>query len=139
MGNRNSWKPALLLVLAALLVAGAMGIAASEKSLSTKEAEDIIRPLVSDVQVLSVKPAEVKGLWEVVLMSKGKKGIVYLDQAGKHIILGSVVEIATRENLTKQRYNEITKVDFSAIPLKDAITLGNAQAKHRVVVFDDPQ
>ena len=42
------------------------------------------------------------------------------------------------ENLTGVRYTDLNRVDVSMIPLDDAIVYGNPRAKHKVIVFDDP-
>ena len=42
------------------------------------------------------------------------------------------------ENVTKSRFDEINKIDFSAIPLGDAIVMGpKGPGTHSVLVFTD--
>jgi thiol:disulfide interchange protein DsbC len=64
--------------------------------------------------------------------------MVYIDLSKKHIISGSLVTIQGKKNLTQDRLSEINRVNVSQIPLKDALIMGNQNAKHKVVVFDDP-
>lgn len=75
-------------------------------------------------------PADSKGL--------GKKGLAYIDFSKQHIITGSVINVSTKENLTGKKLYEMSRIDPSAIPVKNAIVLGKADAKYRVIVFDDP-
>ena len=110
----------------------------SVKELDEKEAEEVIKRLSPNVRVLSVKPSRLEGLFEVVTQSGNKKGIIYLDSKGEVAFIGSIVEVATKTNLTQLRFNEINKVDFSSIPLEDALVMGDPAAQHKVVVFDDP-
>jgi thiol:disulfide interchange protein DsbC len=112
----------------------------SSKDVMSKEsAGEILKVIMPDVKILSVEPAPVEGLWEVALESRGQKGIAYIDSAGKNVIFGgNIVNLATKTNLTKKKFDEINKIDISLIPLDNAIVMGNSMAKHKVIVFDDP-
>jgi len=39
----------------------------------------------------------------------------------------------------EKNLSEINRTDVSRIPLKNALVIGNAKAKHKVIVFDDPE
>ncbi|NTU43630.1 MAG: DsbC family protein, partial [Nitrospirales bacterium] len=59
----------------------------------------------------------------------------------KHLVSGSILEIATGSNKTVERVEEIQvakKVDLSAIPLSDSLVMGDPQAPKKVFVFTDP-
>ncbi len=107
-------------------------------TLNEKEAEAVLKPLIPDIKVISVRMAPAKGLWEIILESKGKKGLAYVDFSKENIILGQIVKIKTRENLTRKRLIELSKVDFAKIPLERALLLGRSDAKFKIAVFDDP-
>jgi thiol:disulfide interchange protein DsbC len=106
--------------------------------ISNEDAVNLIKENVPDVKVLEIRPAEVKGLWEFTIETKGQKGIVYVDFSKKYVISGSIFDIKNKSNLTQERFSEINKVDVSQIPLNDALVLGDKDAKFRVIVFDDP-
>ena len=107
-------------------------------SLKTSEAQGILTSFNPALKVLGVKKAQVGGLWQVDYEFGGKKNIIYIDFAKKHLIQGSVIDIKTRQNLTGISVSELNKVDVSKIPLKDALVLGNPKAPLRVIVFVDP-
>lgn len=111
-------------------------------TLNAEQARNILSDLIPNVKVLLVQPSPVTGLWEIGIDTGGRKAIVYLDYAKKHIISpatrGEVVNIKTKANLTQDSFQKINKVDASKIPLKDALILGEKTAKHKVIVFDDP-
>lgn len=111
---------------------------AGKEVISKESAEEILKVVMPDVKVLSVERAAVEGLWEVALESRGEKGIAYIDAAGKNVIFGNIVNLATKTNVTKKKFDEINKIDVSLIPLDNSIVMGNSMAKHRVIVFDDP-
>lgn len=110
----------------------------AEKVISKEEAKAVLETLGPGLDVISVEKSPVEGVWEVVFIGGGKKGIVYLDSSKKYAIFGSLIDIATKRNITKAKFDEINKVDVSLIPLEDALVLGDTKALHRVIVFDDP-
>jgi thiol:disulfide interchange protein DsbC len=107
-------------------------------SLSSDEAKDVLKEIIPDIRVIEVRDAPARGLWEVALKSKGKKRIAYVDFSKENVIIGQIVKIKTKKNLTKERFIELNKIDFSRIPLDDALVMGDRKALNRVVVFDDP-
>jgi thiol:disulfide interchange protein DsbC len=108
-------------------------------SLKKDEAATLLKKLDDKIKVLSVAMSPAKYLWEVTVESNGKKGLVYIDLPKKHLISGTVIELKGKRNLTEERLSEINKINVSQIPLKDALVLGDRNAKKRVIVFDDPE
>ncbi len=106
--------------------------------ITNDEVLNLLKEIIPDAKVLEARPSPVKGIWEIAIETKGQKGIVYADFSKKYIVSGSVLDIKTKANLTQERFAEINKVDVSQIPLDDALVMGNKDAKHRVIVFDDP-
>lgn len=120
-------------------------------SLDAAEAAKLLQNGVD--RVLAVEFAELPGLWVVDAEKNGQKFPLYIDFSKKFIIAGNVVRLADGQNMTLQHQNRLnggkaptpppqppapTKIDFAKIPLKDAIVLGKADAKVKVVVFTDP-
>ena len=64
--------------------------------------------------------------------------ILYSDEQGNHLIEGSVIETRTRTNLTQARENKLTAIDFSALPLKDAMVWKQGTGARKIAVFADP-
>jgi thiol:disulfide interchange protein DsbC len=107
-------------------------------TLNRDEARDLLKNVIPDVVILDVRLSPVKGVWEVNLESRGRKGIVYVDFLKKHFFSGALVSIAERKNLTQEKLVELNKVDVSQIPLEDALVMGDEKARIRVIVFTDP-
>ncbi|MBF0404506.1 DsbC family protein [Candidatus Magnetominusculus xianensis] len=110
--------------------------------LDKHEAAEIIRELNPGLTVESVQISPSRGLWEIAVKSKaepkGEKAIWYLDFSKGNIIIGKLIGLKTKENLTEKRNIELNKVDYSSIPIKDALLLGEKSAKHKVIIFTDP-
>jgi len=127
----------LTLLLSFIAIPG-LSDAKKNSTLTKDEARQVLAVIMPDVQIISVDKAAIEGLWEVAVQSGGKKGIVYLNKTRNKVIFGSIIDITTKKNITKEKFDEINKVDVSLIPLDDALVMGDAQAKHKVIVFDDP-
>jgi len=94
--------------------------------LEKKDAEKILRKVLPAGNVLDVKLSPIGGLWQLDVEAGGKRGSLYLDFSQKHLINGQIIPL------------EAMKVNFSKVPLKDAIVMGPKTAKKKVVVFTDP-
>jgi thiol:disulfide interchange protein DsbC len=64
--------------------------------------------------------------------------IVYTDMEGNFLIQGNLIDTKARRNLTEERIEKLTSVDFDALPLKDAFTIVRGNGKRKVAVFEDP-
>jgi len=116
----------------------AQGVETSEQP-TVEAAQSLLKESFPDVEVLEVRPAQVKGLFEIVVEQKGQKGIIYIDSSKEYLVSGSILDLKTKTNFTQERFNEINKVDVSKVPLDDALVMGEKDAKYRVIVFDDPE
>jgi len=100
--------------------------------LSVKEAQQVIDKAVPNAKVVDIKSSSIKGIWQIDVEKDAQRGFVYFDFTKKFLIAGPIVPL---EALVKQQPH---KVDVSKIPLTDAIVLGAADAKKKVIVFTDP-
>lgn len=118
-------------------------------SLSLKEATTLLKGID---KILAVEFSELPGFWTVDAEKSGQKFPIFIDFSKKYILAGSIIKIATGEDLTQQRITKLNngkpaapqsaavkKVDSKSIPLDDAILLGTADAKTKVIVFTDPE
>lgn len=87
-----------------------------------------------DIKVERVAPSVLPGLYEIVTPSE----IVYADANADHLILGQIMDVKTRENLTQRRWDEINKVDFNSLPFEQSIKLVKGQGRRKLAVFEDP-
>jgi thiol:disulfide interchange protein DsbC len=84
--------------------------------------------------VLDVEPSAIPGLYEVFTGDQ----IVYTDSEGDYVVIGSMVDTQTKENLTDARFNEHGKVDFKTLPLNQAIKVVKGNGSRVFAVFSDP-
>jgi thiol:disulfide interchange protein DsbC len=81
-----------------------------------------------------VRPTPMAGIWEVRIGTE----IMYSDAKGTYLLQGAMIDTATRKDLTQERIDKLTAIDFAALPLKDAIVWKNGSGKRRIAVFADP-
>lgn len=111
--------------------------------LETNEVQQILAKLnAHDVNVMDIKMSPVRGLWEVTVDEKGKKGVLYVGFSKKYIMPGPIFEVETAANKTQESLGAANEperyVDVANIPLDDALVMGNRSASKKVIVFTDP-
>lgn len=104
------------------------------------EATNILKDF-SEVNVVSVGDAPVRGMWEVQIEYQGKKFPIYLHYSKKYFFEGTIVNIENKQVVSSLPAPETAprgKIDVAKIPLNDAIIIGKPSAPKKVIVFDDP-
>lgn len=100
--------------------------------LKKSEASKIIEKAIPGGKVLDIKASPVKGIWQIDVQRGEQRGAVLLDYSKKFL----VPQLVAVENLGKQP--PARKLELSKISLTNAMLVGSADAKHKVVVFTDP-
>lgn len=112
----------------ALLFAAAAG--ADEAAIRKNLAERL--PNFPPIDEISKTP--IPGIYELRIGAD----LLYTDEQGQYVIQGSVIDTKSRVNLTEARIAKLTQIDFSALPLKDAILIKQGSGARKLVVFGDP-
>jgi thiol:disulfide interchange protein DsbC len=86
-------------------------------------------------KIEEITPTPVAGIYELRLSTNE---IYYSDAAGNYLIQGSLIDTKNKRNITEEREAKLSAIDFSALPLKDAITLVHGNGKRKLAVFEDP-
>lgn len=76
------------------------------------------------------------GLYQVVVNGTN---IVYTDEKGEVGILGTLVDLKSKINLTQQEKDKLIVVDFSKLPFDEAIVRVKGNGTRKLAVFADPQ
>lgn len=113
--------------------------AALAASFSASAQEDVIRkslaeriPQLQKIDEVSATPMQ--GLYEVRVGTD----LFYSDAKGNYLIQGELIDTKARRNLTEDRMNQLTAVDFKQLPLKDAVTIVHGKGERKMAVFEDP-
>ena len=118
------------ILITALGLATSLAAPAQEADIRKALAERI--PQMDKID--EVRSTPMKGLYEVRIGTD----LFYTDAKGNYVIQGELIDTKARRNLTEDRINKLTAVDFSALPLKDAFTIVRGDGKRKLAVFEDP-
>jgi thiol:disulfide interchange protein DsbC len=116
-------------LMAALLLAS-LGVAAQEATIRKNLAERV--PQMGRVDEVTKSP--MPGVWEVRVGSD----LYYTDADGSYVIHGQMVDTKQRRNVTQERLEKLTQIDFDTLPLKDSFTIVRGNGKRRLALFEDP-
>ena len=111
------------------LLAASQFVMADEASL--KKAIEAAYP---KFKVESVVKTPYSGLYEVFMGGQ----IVYTDEKLTFLIAeGRLVDPKSKKDVTGERLEELTKIDFSSLPLEQAIKVVKGNGSRKLVVFSD--
>jgi len=93
-----------------------------------------LKKSIPEAPVDSVRKVPYSGLYEVVVGGD----IFYTDENGAFLVMGSIVDLKTKENVTEARSRQLNKVNFAALPLDSAIKIVRGNGSRKVAIFEDP-
>lgn len=133
--------------LAAALACGLAGLAAwapaqaqVQTQTQAQAQEAVIRKNMAErfpewPKVDEVTKTPMPGIYEVRIGNN----LFYTDEQANFVIEdGHMVDTKTRVSLTQQRLSKLTAIDFSALPLKDAMVWKQGKGSRKLAVFADP-
>jgi len=85
------------------------------------------------VKIDSVKPSEVKGLYEVIVGAS----IFYVSEDGKYLLQGRLIDVAARKDLTEEKLSGTRKQAIEKIGQENMIVFKPKISKYTVSVFTD--
>jgi thiol:disulfide interchange protein DsbC len=121
-------------VKAILMAACLAGIAANVHA-DNARLRSTLEERMPGVKIGQISPGPMPGLFEVVVNGIN---VMYTDKKGELAFIGNLVNLKTQENLTKKRAEALAFVDFSQIPLAQAIVKVKGDGSRKLVVFSDP-
>jgi len=86
-------------------------------------------------QIDEVRKLQIGGLYEVRV--DGSE-IYYTDAKADFLIEGSLIDTRSKRNLTEERVEKLTAVNFDSLPLKDAFIVVRGNGERKMAVFEDP-
>jgi len=125
--------PPMKTFLTAFLLACALPALAGEA-----EIRQALKARFPSIQIDGIQAAPMPGLFEVRLQVRDGPHILYTDAQANYIIDGSIVDGKSGRNLTEERLQKLTAVDFSALPLDMAVKVQRGSGKRVLAMFSDP-
>ena len=117
--------------LVAYALLSSLSVAAMADEASLKKAVEAAYP---KFKVESVSKTPYPGLYEVFMAGQ----IIYTDEKMSFLIAeGRLVDPKSKKDLTAERMDELTKIDFAKLPLDQAIKVVKGNGSRKLVVFSD--
>ena len=87
------------------------------------------------VTVDKIQDTPIANVYEITSQHK----IFYVDISGKYALIGNLVDLTTKDNLTQIAAESINVVNFSDLPLKLAIQKIMGNGRRKIAIFTDPE
>jgi thiol:disulfide interchange protein DsbC len=114
------------------LLACSLGSAFAQEAAIRKNLAERM-PAFAKIDEVSKTP--INGLYEIRI---NDSDIFYTDAEGNFLIQGNLFDVRAKRNLTEERVEKLSAIDFSALPIKDAFTIVRGNGKRKLAVFEDP-
>ena len=118
---------------AAAQTAGKGGEAAVKADAEAAKVKRLLEEKFPGAQVSNVAKSGYLGLYEAQFDGQ----MVYTDTKVTHVIVGSIYDTATKQNLSEQRLRKLNRVAFDSLPLDLAIKKVKGGGSRKLVVFSD--
>ena len=96
--------------------------------------EKRLKDLYPATRIERVQTSEIPVLYEVTM----GKNSAYTDATGRYFIFGHLYDMKTQRDLTAERMGKLQRIDFSRLPLGDAIKTVRGKGERVLAVFSDP-
>ncbi|MBC8022610.1 MAG: DsbC family protein [Burkholderiales bacterium] len=93
-----------------------------------------LKKKVPEAPVDAVRKISYGGLYEVVIGGD----IYYTDEAASFLVVGSIVDLKTKTNITDVRKQQVNAIKWSELPLDQAVKITRGNGSRKVAVFADP-
>jgi len=97
-----------------------------------------LEPKIGGAKIESVQSTPISGVFEVVIRAAEGPQIYYTDSTGSFIINGSMFDVKQSRDLTRERMQKLTAIDFKKLPLDLAVKVQRGNGKRVIAMFSDP-
>jgi thiol:disulfide interchange protein DsbC len=116
-----------------VLIVSLFGLVLSDVNADEAAIRQAMTKSMPSVKVDSVKPAVVKGLFEVLVGAN----IYYVSEDGKYLLQGRLVDVAARKDLTEEKLNVTRKLAIEKMGQANMIVFKPKITKYTVTIFTD--
>lgn len=119
----------LLFIITSLTIS--VSVAANGQDINQIKA-DLVRSF-PELKSATIKPSPISGMYEIEFDSK----VFYSTSDGKYLIMGDVVDLKSRSNLTEERRGVIRLRLLDEVGEKNMIVIGPEKPRRTLTVFTD--
>lgn len=123
-----------LSILTALLMS-AFALTAQAGEAQVREA---LQSLAPGVKIHAITKAPMAGMYQAEVDGGRGPTVLYVSENGEHLLMGEVIEVKSRRNLTQERLDSLTAIKWDALPLDQAVKVVRGNGARKLAVFSDP-
>ena len=123
-----------LTALAAAAVSLVLALPALGQQADLDRIKADLKKRLPEAPVESVRKIPYGGLYEVLVGNE----VFYTDEKASFLVIGTVVDLRTKENVTEARQRQLNRVNFADLPLDSAIKIVRGNGSRKVAIFEDP-
>jgi thiol:disulfide interchange protein DsbC len=113
----------------ALSAASAVPIADATSAMGNR-----LQALYPSTRFGAINPTPWPGVFEVVMGAN----LAYVDESGQYFLFGHLYDMKSQRDLTAERKDSISTIDFNALPLSDAMKEVRGDGARVLAIFSDP-
>ncbi len=117
---------------AALALAASFALPALAQQEERVKAE--LKKRVPEAPVESVRKINFGGLYEVVAGGE----IYYTDESASFLVVGNIIYLKTKQNITEARMRQVNAIKWSELPLDQAVKITRGNGSRKIAIFEDP-
>ena len=115
-----------------LMVSAALFLASNSYA-DEAAVKKVLSEFMPGTNIESIKPAEVKGLYEVVAGGN----IFYASEDGRYLLQGQMYDALNKKNITESKLADVRKVALDKVGEKNMIVFKPETSKYMVSIFTD--
>jgi thiol:disulfide interchange protein DsbC len=93
----------------------------------------LIEQRVPGMEIRQITKTDIAGLYEVLADDR----IVYVDPAVNYLFMGSIYDLASKQNLTDARYQKLNRIAFDSLPFDQSFKRVRGDGSRRIAMFSD--
>ncbi|MBK0065229.1 MULTISPECIES: DsbC family protein [unclassified Acinetobacter] len=117
-----------------ILLAILLGTWAFSSQANVENVQAQLKQKYPKLNIENIQKTEMQGLYSATLDNQ----IIYMGENAEHILIGSMIRLNDQHNLTKDLVVKNKTIDWSRLPLQDAIKTVKGNGKRQIAVFSDP-
>jgi thiol:disulfide interchange protein DsbC len=118
-----------------LIASALLGLACCVSAQEATIRKNLSERLPNFPRIDEVSKTPMPGLYEVRF---NQTEILYTDAEANYVLQGELIDTHSRNNLTEERQNRLTAIDFKNLPYQDAFPIVHGNGKRRMAIFEDP-
>jgi thiol:disulfide interchange protein DsbC len=99
----------------------------------TLAVQKLIEDRIPGMEVRGIVKTDIAGLYEVLADDR----IVYVDPKVNFLFMGSIYDLASKQNLTEDRFRQLNRIAFNSLPFDQSFKRVRGDGSRKMAIFSD--